>query len=246
MRTTINFQPATHDALTAFLTTYEQVYNMRVSPSEFVDDAVRYYLNMARRRLPRPGEGAEEMLLRRAAELRQMMESPSITEDEVTALMGQAQQLRSDCETVFLRRLPTTPISVVEAYQRTSQAALDAYNAGAMRLNEPRVAPAVRACPIEGGGEVWVRIHRTAAGFPRIVQNLVNPQAAALGVTLGSMCHEDAGWLAFQLMIHPRLPEDQLRPKVEHLVFPLKVQWETPDDVTSRSKSKARQPRTRM
>jgi hypothetical protein len=229
MRTTINFQPSTAAALTDYLRGYQEVFGRRLSPSEFVDDAVREHLMRAVDRLPRPTESVEDMLLRRAAELRARIEAPSLPAGEVEALMREATALRSECESAFLRRGHVTSADLLEGYRRTSAAATAAYNAGAMRLNDGRYVFPVRGCiPNDACGEVVVRVHRSAVGYDRVVRNLLAPDAAANGVMPGGATPDREGWTAFQLIMEPRRNEASIRGLVEHLVYPLKVSWESP------------------
>lgn len=228
MRTTINFQDSTAAALNDFLEKHEAVFGRRLSPSDFVDEAVRIHILRAVDRLPRPEEAVEDMLLRRATELRARIEAPALAAAEVEDLMREALSLRDECEAAFLRRGNVTSASFLEAFKRTSAAATAAYNAGAMRLNDGSFVYPVRACPIDGGGEVWVRLHRSAVGHDRVARNLLHPDAAANGVALGSAAPDRKGWTAFQLIVNPHRDLAGIHGLVEHLVYPLKVTWETP------------------
>lgn len=228
MRTTINFQDSTMSALTNFLQTYEAAFGRRVSPSDFVDEAVRVHVLRAVDRLPRPDETVEAMLLRRAAEIRTRIDAPTLAAQEVEDLMREATALHGDCEAAFLRRGNVTAASFLDAYKRTSAAALGAYNLGAMRMNNGTYVFPVRACPTDGGGEVWVRVHRSAVGYGRVTGNLLKPDEAATGVHLGRATAEPGDWTAFQLLVEPPRNPAGIQGLVEHLVYPLKIAWEKP------------------
>lgn len=133
MRTTINFNDGTAQAISDYLQRYEEVFGRRRATSDLVDEAVRTYLVRAVDRLPRPGEAVEDMLLRRASELQARIEAPGLAAAEVEDLMKEALALREECEATYLRK-GMTSAGFIESFQRTSAAATAVYNAGAMRI----------------------------------------------------------------------------------------------------------------
>lgn len=223
MRTTINFNDATAAAMTEYLQRYEEVFGRRRSPSDLVDEAVRTFLIRAVDRLPRPEEAVEDMLMRRATELRSKIEAPGLAAAEIEDLMKEALALRDGCEAAFLRG-GVTSADFLDAYKRTSSAATAAYNAGAMRMNESVYVFPVRAWEVSPH-EVAVGVHRTAVGYRRITENLLCPGKAAGGVSLGTASSENADWTRFQLMLNPPRDSQSIHGLVEHLVYPLKVSW---------------------
>ncbi len=83
----------------------------------------------------------------------------------------------------------------------------------------------VRAAVVEGGGEVWVWIHRTTPGYDRLSTTLREADRAAAGVACTAVSPTSDGWTTFRLMLEPRLDEAGVHTKVEHLVSPMKVAW---------------------
>ncbi|MBT3220827.1 MAG: hypothetical protein HN348_17220 [Proteobacteria bacterium] len=83
----------------------------------------------------------------------------------------------------------------------------------------------VRAAAVEGGGEVWVWLHRSAANYERLSATLREPHRAAEDVACTAVSPTADGWTSFQLMLEPRLNEVGVHNKVEHLVSPMKVAW---------------------
>lgn len=83
----------------------------------------------------------------------------------------------------------------------------------------------VRAAAVEGGGEVWVWLHRSAADHERLGETLREPHRAAAGVACTTVSPTADGWTSYQLMLEPRLDEVGVRNQVEHLVWPMKVAW---------------------
>ena len=83
----------------------------------------------------------------------------------------------------------------------------------------------VRAAAVEGGGEVWVWLHRSAADHGRLSEMLREPHRAAAGVVCTTVSPTADGWTSYQLAVEPGLDEVGVRNKVEHLVSPMKVAW---------------------
>jgi len=83
----------------------------------------------------------------------------------------------------------------------------------------------VRAAAVEGGGEVWVWLHRSAADHGRLSETLGEPHRAAAGVRCATVSPTADGWTSYQLVLEPPLDEVGVRDKVEHLVAPMKVAW---------------------
>jgi len=83
----------------------------------------------------------------------------------------------------------------------------------------------VRAAAVEGGAEIWVWLHRSAADHGRLSQTLREPHRAAPGAVCTAVSPIADGWTSYQLALDPPLDGVGVRNKVEHLVSPMKVAW---------------------
>jgi hypothetical protein len=83
----------------------------------------------------------------------------------------------------------------------------------------------VRAAVAEGGGEVWVWLHRSAVDHERLAAVLREPHRMVEGMASGVVSPTADGWTSFQLVIEGRVDEGVVRERVERLVGPMKVAW---------------------
>jgi len=139
VRTTISLHPETNALLSVYRERVQKSSGRRPHTSEAIEDALRLALPVMLERTLYVEESREESLMKRAARLKARILNEHITEAEVLSLMSEASLLQADCRTVFLVEGKAVSKTVIDTYMRCSRAAIEAYNAGASRLNEGNV-----------------------------------------------------------------------------------------------------------
>jgi len=134
------------------------------------------------------------------------------------------EALRRLADQMWLDTPPVTrgnPEAWEELMSWATSTAVDLANGSSPALGVLRV----RAAAVEGGGEVWVWLHRSAADYEKLFATLREPRRAAEGVACTTVSPTADGWTSFQLVLEPRVDEAGLHNKVEQLVWPTKVAW---------------------
>ena len=136
VRLTITIPEPVSKSLRRFLDGAEEEKGARPSTSEIVAEAIDLMLPVLWERLRRRGESPDAALLRRAADLKARLARPDLSRAEVDVAMREASRLLDEGRRELLSQ-GHDPRDPEGAYARFRDAAIAAYNAGAMRGQRP-------------------------------------------------------------------------------------------------------------